>query len=30
MATHDYGLINSLPHRRLMVNRGMLVNRDFI
>lgn len=30
MATHDYGLINSLPHRRLMLNRGSLVNRDFI
>ncbi len=30
MATHDYGLINSLPYRRLMLNRGMLVNRDFI
>lgn len=30
MATHDYGLINSLPYRRLMLNRGALVNRDFI
>ena len=30
MATHDYGLINSLPYRRLMLNRGSLVNRDFI
>lgn len=30
MATHDYGLINSLPYRRLMLNRGQLVNRDFI
>ncbi len=30
MATHDYGLINSLPYRRLMLNRGGLVNRDFI
>jgi cell division transport system ATP-binding protein len=30
MATHDYGLINSLPYRRLLLNRGSLVNRDFI
>jgi cell division transport system ATP-binding protein len=30
MATHDYGLINSLPYRRLQLNRGALVNRDFI
>ncbi|HKP97939.1 MAG TPA: cell division ATP-binding protein FtsE [Fibrobacteria bacterium] len=30
MATHDYGLINSLPYRRLLLNRGALVNRDFI
>jgi cell division transport system ATP-binding protein len=30
MATHDFGLINSLPYRRLMLNRGQLVNRDFI
>ncbi|MDB5105201.1 MAG: ftsE [Fibrobacteres bacterium] len=30
MATHDFGLINSLPYRRLMLNRGTLVNRDFI
>jgi cell division transport system ATP-binding protein len=30
MATHDYGLINSLPYRRLMLNRGALMNRDFI
>jgi cell division transport system ATP-binding protein len=30
MATHDYGLINSLPFRRLMLNRGALVNRDYI
>ena len=30
MATHDYGLINSLPYRRLTLNRGALINRDFI
>ncbi len=30
MATHDYSLINSLPYRRLQLNRGALVNRDFI
>ena len=30
MATHDYGLINSLPYRRIMLNRGALVNRDYI
>ncbi|HLP41021.1 MAG TPA: cell division ATP-binding protein FtsE [Fibrobacteria bacterium] len=30
MATHDYGLINSLPYRRLQLNRGVLMNRDFI
>jgi ABC-type ATPase involved in cell division len=30
MATHDYGLMESLPYRRLMLNRGSLVNRDFI
>jgi cell division transport system ATP-binding protein len=30
MATHDFGLINSLPYRRLMLNRGALVNRDYI
>jgi cell division transport system ATP-binding protein len=30
MATHDYSLINSLPYRRLTINRGALVNRDFI
>ncbi len=30
MATHDYGLINSLPYRRLMLKRGALMNRDFI
>ena len=30
MAPHDYDLINSLPYRRLMLNRGALVNRDFI
>jgi cell division transport system ATP-binding protein len=30
MATHDYQLINSLPYRRLIVNRGTLVNRDYI
>ncbi|MEO6096410.1 MAG: cell division ATP-binding protein FtsE [Fibrobacteria bacterium] len=30
MATHDFGLINSLPYRRLMLNRGSLVNRDYI
>ncbi len=30
MATHDFGLINSLPYRRLTINRGSLLNRDFI
>jgi cell division transport system ATP-binding protein len=30
MATHDFSLINSLPYRRLMLNRGALVNRDYI
>jgi cell division transport system ATP-binding protein len=30
MATHDYSLSNSLPYRRLMLNRGALVNRDYI
>ena len=30
MATHDAGLINSLPFRRIMLNRGSLVNRDYI
>lgn len=30
MATHDYHLIQNLPYRRLMLQRGSLVNRDFI
>ncbi len=30
MATHDAGLIHSMPFRRIMLNRGALVNRDYI
>ncbi len=30
MATHDFGLIDSLPYRRLALNRGALRNRDYI
>ncbi len=30
MATHDYHLISPLPYRRIQLNRGVLVNRDFI
>ncbi len=30
MATHDFGLIESLPYRRLTLNRGGLRNRDYI
>ena len=30
MATHDYNLIAPLPYRRIQLNRGILVNRDFI
>jgi cell division transport system ATP-binding protein len=30
MATHDYHLIDTLPHRRILLNHGTLVNRDFI
>ncbi len=30
MATHDYHLIATLPYRRIQLNHGTLVNRDFI
>jgi len=30
MATHDYQLMENLPYRRMMLQRGSLVNRDFL
>lgn len=30
MATHDYHLMENLPYRRMMLQRGSLVNRDFL